>query len=142
MSSFPNWHMTKWEVDRKEVEMPNRVDGNANVARPTVGQNEARQANRASESAQAETQPVQRDRVEISDQARLRADQTRPSEGAQDTSGAAADAPSAHPEAGDQGVNQAVAQQAEQLNETREQNIQENVQEPPERQGNLVDVVG
>lgn len=122
--------------------MPNRVDVSANVARPTFGQNEARQANRASEAASSETQPTQRDRVEISAQARLQAEQNQPSAGA-NASGAAADAPSARPEeAGGQGVNQATAQQAEQLRETREQSVQENAQEPPERQGNLVDVVG
>jgi len=134
--------MTKWEVDQKEVEMPNRVDVSANVARPTFGQNEARQANRASEAASSETQPMQRDRVEISAQARLQAEQNQSSAGA-NASGAAADAPSARPEeAGGQGVNQATAQQAEQLRETREQSVQEHAQEPPERQGNLVDVVG
>lgn len=121
--------------------MPNRVDGNANVARPTFGQNEARQANRASEEAQAETQPVQRDRVEISEQARLQAEQAQPRTGEVDR-GAAANAPSARPEAGDQGVNQATVQQAQQLRESREQESQEVAQEPAERQGNLVDVVG
>ena len=121
--------------------MPNRVDGGANVARPTFGQNEARQANRASETAQAETRPAQQDRVEISEQARLQAEQAQPRTG-ETARGAAVDAPSARPEAGDQGVNQATAQRAQQLRETQAQEGQEAAQEPVERQGNLVDVVG
>jgi len=124
--------------------MPNRVDASTNVSRPTFGQNEARQANRVSETAQREAQPVQRDRVEISAQARLQAEQAQPrvGEANANTRGAAAEAPSARPEAGDQGVNRATAQQAEQVRETRQQVERENVQEPAERQGNLVDVVG
>ena len=126
--------------------MPNRVDASTNVSRPTFGQNEARQANRASETAQRETQSVERDRVEISAQARLQAEQAQPrvGEANANTRGAAAEAPSARqrPEAGDQGVNQVTAQQAEQVRETRQQVERENVQEPTERQGNLVDVVG
>jgi hypothetical protein len=139
--------VTKWNVDQKEVEMPNRVDANTNVSRPTFGQNEARRANRASENAQQETQTIQRDRVEISAQARLQAEQNQPRVGDANanTRGAAAEAPSARPEAGDQGtqgVNRATAQQAERVRETRQQVERETVQEPAERQGNLVDVVG
>lgn len=122
--------------------MPNRVDASANVARPTFGQTEARQANRASENAQQETRPAQQDRVEISEQARLQAEQNQPRVGADNTRAAAQDAPSARPEAGDQGVNAPSAQQAEQVRQTRDENVRENAQRPEERQGNLVDVVG
>jgi hypothetical protein len=136
------WHIAKWEVDHKEVEMPNRVDANTNVARPTFGQDEARQANRASQEARPEPQPPQTDRVEISAQARRQAEQAQPRAGEGNASGAAAEAPSARPEAGEQGVNQATVQQAEQLRDTREENVAQSAQEPQERQGNLVDVVG
>ena len=126
--------------------MPNRVDANANVSRPTFGQNEARRANRASENAEQETQTIQRDRVEISAPARLQAEkaQTRVGEANANNRSAAVDAPSARPrpEAGEQGVNRATAQQAEQVRETRQQVERETVREPSEKQGNLIDVLG
>ncbi|MDA0712195.1 MAG: hypothetical protein O3B73_18505 [bacterium] len=122
--------------------MPTRVDSNVTVARPTFGQADTRATNRTSESARLEGQTEQRDRVEISEQARLRAEQTQPPTGESQTRGAAADSVSARPEAGDQGVNQATAQQAEQLRENRQESVSENARRPNERQGNLVDIVG
>ena len=119
--------------------MPNRVDAagvRSAAARPDVQQ----AAQRAPEPPQEAPQQV--DRVEISDQARLQAEQ-RPQAGG-NPRGAAADAPSARPpEVGQQGsVNGTTAQQAEQVREAQAEATQETAQQPPERQGNLVDVVG
>lgn len=124
--------------------MPNRIDTNAQVARPTFGQNEAQQATRASERVQPETLPAQRDRVDISEQALLQAEQSQNRVGevnVRDRSGAD-QAPSARPEAGDQGVNLATVRQAEQLRETQETRVQERPKRPEEQQGNFVDLVG
>ena len=121
--------------------MPNRVD--AAGTRPTAARPDVQQqaTQRAPEPAQEAPQQV--DRVEISDQARLQAEQARPQAGG-NPRGAVADAPSARPpEAGEQGgLNRATAQQAEQIRETQTEAAQETAQRPPERQGNLVDVVG
>ena len=128
--------------------MPNRVDGNVNGTRPTAPvQAEARQANRAEQAERTDPPNAaaqQADRVDISDQARLQAEQNRPRAGAEDTRGAAADAPSARaPEAGGQGaVNNVTAERAAQLREEQTADTQQTQAEPAEQQGNLVDVVG
>ena len=133
----------KWEFDHKEVEMPNRVDAaglRPTAARPDV-QNRAQQAPEP-EPARETTPDV--DRGEISETARLQAEATRPQAGG-NPRGAAVDAPSANPpRPGVQGaVNEGAAeQQAEQIREDQAQRTQENAERPPERQGNLVDVVG
>ena len=119
--------------------MPNRVDANANNMRPQSS-GPARQANgqpQQGEQAQSETQnPNQADRVEISSEARARAEATRPRAGA---------APQEVPDtqAGQQGVvNQATEVRAEELREGQQQARREATGPAPEQQGNLVDVVG
>ena len=121
--------------------MPNRVDAAESRPAPAPSdvQNRAQQASEPEPQEQAQ----QVDRVEISGQARLRAEEARPQAG-ENPRAAAVDAPSANPpQPGVQGaVNGATEQQVEQLKEAQIQTTRENAQDPPERQGNLVDVVG
>lgn len=126
--------------------MPNRVDGNINGLRPTLAvRPEARQNDQVEQQANRPEQTQQRDRVEISELARQRAEEARPRAGAGDDSRAgAAERPDARPpEAGQQGaVNGPTAQRAEQVREQREAAVRVAAESPAERQGNLVDVVG
>lgn len=126
--------------------MPNLVDGNINGIRPTLAvRPEVQQNNQAEQLANRPEQAQPRDRVEISELARQRAEEARPRAAAGDDSRAgAADRPGARPpEAGQQGaVNGPTAQRAEQVRQQQEAAAREVAERPAERQGNLVDVVG
>ena len=121
--------------------MPNRVE--AAGLRPAPARPDAQERAHQAPQPEPAKQSQQVDRVEISNRARLQAEQARPQAG-YNPGGAAVDAPSATPpRPGDQGsVSGATEQRAEELRETQAQATQELAQEPPERQGNLVDVVG
>ncbi len=125
--------------------MPNRIDANINGIRPSLAVREdRRQANNQAQEPQQAAQ--QTDRVDISEQARLRTEQARPRAGTAQANPrrAALNAPSAKPsEAGEQGaVNGTTAARAEELRARQDAAARESAERPPERPGNLVDVVG
>ncbi len=133
--------------------MPNRVDGAAGGVRPTpAGANEVAQRPPADQTPEARTaQPAETpfgDRVEISNDARDRAEAERPRVGEtlnEGSRGAALNAPGAQAgaQAGEQGSIEGVtADQADQVRTQQEAARREATREPAEQQGNLVDVVG
>ena len=127
-------------TDRKEVVMPNRVEGQVPGAGQAAQRPEADRAQQAAQAQQPDAPDV--DRVEISNAGRERVEAARPTPGEADR-GAAADAPGARPpEGGDNAVNAATAQRAEDLREEQEQNAREVANDTPAEPGNMVDVTG
>ena len=130
--------------------MPNRVDGTVSGVHPTIARAPEREATRPEEAVQradAEEQaPDQGDRVEVSTEVRAQVQEqrTRVGEGQENPRGAALNAPGARQNAaGEQGaVEGATANRAQELRDQQETARQQNANRPPERQGNLVDVVG
>ena len=129
--------------------MPNRVDTTANSVPPaTTRRPEVQQRNPAEDTAQRE-EAAGGDRVDISQEARARAQAERPTSGgpagearlAADTGESVQQAA----ETGQQGpsaVEGATAQRAEDLREQQTAEQQQTAPEPSEQQGNLVDVSG
>jgi len=126
---------------RKEVVMPNRVDGNVQGATAAAARPEARQAPTAAERQQAEgASRPEADRVEISREGQNAQASTAPEAPAENgnTRGAALDAPGADrsPEIERREAN--VEQQRETA--SREQADTARQQPESEQPGNLVDV--